>query len=62
MFFFGYEGLKKTLSVVMPDPQHAPLVHMMSATGGEIVSFLFVESLCPIATQNNANAQKKKKR
>ncbi|KAF9390293.1 hypothetical protein CPB97_009633 [Podila verticillata] len=38
MFFFGYEGLKKTLSAVMPDPQHAPLVHMMSATGGEIVA------------------------
>ncbi|KAG0087871.1 hypothetical protein BGZ93_009029 [Podila epicladia] len=38
MFFFGYEGLKKTLTAVMPDPQHAPIVHMMSASGGEIVA------------------------
>ncbi|KAG0035156.1 hypothetical protein BGZ81_000077 [Podila clonocystis] len=31
-------GLKKTLTAVMPDPQHAPIVHMMSASGGEIVA------------------------
>ena len=38
MFFVTYEGLKKTLTTVLPDPQHAPMVHMMSASGGEIVS------------------------
>lgn len=48
MFFFGYEGLKKTLTAVMPDPQHAPIVHMMSASGGEIVSLVESHS---IATQ-----------
>jgi solute carrier family 25 S-adenosylmethionine transporter 26 len=41
MFFVTYEGLKKTFSTVLPDPQHAPMVHMMSASGGEIVSLLF---------------------
>lgn len=45
MFFFGYEGLKKTLTAVMPDPQHAPIVHMMSASGGEIVSFVEPHSI-----------------
>jgi len=38
MFFVTYEGLKKTLSAVLPDPHYAPVVHMMSASGGEIVS------------------------
>lgn len=38
MFFVTYEGLKNTLTTVLPDPQHAPMVHMMSASGGEIVS------------------------
>ncbi|KAF9927372.1 hypothetical protein BGZ67_007548 [Mortierella alpina] len=38
MFFVTYEGLKKTLSAVIPDPQHAPVVHMMSASGGEIAA------------------------
>ncbi|KAG0259988.1 hypothetical protein BG011_002208 [Mortierella polycephala] len=38
MFFVTYEGLKKTLSAVMPDPQYAPVVHMMSASGGEIAA------------------------
>ncbi|KAF9580831.1 hypothetical protein BGW38_002367 [Lunasporangiospora selenospora] len=38
MFFVTYEGLKKTLTTVMPDPQHQPIVHMMSASGGEIAA------------------------
>ncbi|KAF9143376.1 hypothetical protein BGX30_000611 [Mortierella sp. GBA39] len=38
MFFVTYEGLKKTLTTVLPDPQHAPMVHMMSASGGEIAA------------------------
>ncbi|KAF9573693.1 hypothetical protein EC968_008209 [Mortierella alpina] len=38
MFFVTYEGLKRTLSAVIPDPQHAPVVHMMSASGGEIAA------------------------
>ncbi|KAG0313982.1 hypothetical protein BGZ99_008444 [Dissophora globulifera] len=38
MFFVTYEGLKTTLSAALPDPQHAPVVHMMSASGGEIAA------------------------
>ncbi|KAK3814445.1 MAG: mitochondrial carrier domain-containing protein [Benniella sp.] len=38
MFFVTYEGLKTALSTVMPDPQYAPAVHMMSASGGEIAA------------------------
>ncbi|GJJ77008.1 solute carrier family 25 (mitochondrial S-adenosylmethionine transporter), member 26 [Entomortierella parvispora] len=38
MFFVTYEGLKKTLTTVLPDPQYAPVVHMMSASGGEIAA------------------------
>ncbi|KAG0369112.1 mitochondrial carrier domain-containing protein [Gamsiella multidivaricata] len=38
MFFVTYEGLKTTLSAMMPDPQYAPAVHMMSASGGEIAA------------------------
>ncbi|KAF9992468.1 hypothetical protein BGZ65_012200, partial [Modicella reniformis] len=36
MFFVTYEALKTTLSAVIPDPQFAPAVHMLSASGGEI--------------------------
>ncbi|KAG0344577.1 hypothetical protein BG004_004352 [Podila humilis] len=38
MFFVTYEGLKKVFSTVLPDPEHAPAVHMMSASGGEIAA------------------------
>ncbi|KAF9096388.1 S-adenosylmethionine transporter [Mortierella sp. AD031] len=38
MFFVTYEGLKKALTAAMPDPQYAPTVHMMSASGGEIAA------------------------
>ncbi|KAF9358783.1 hypothetical protein BGX26_000926 [Mortierella sp. AD094] len=38
MFFLAYEGLKATLTAVMPDAQYAPVVHMMSASGGEIAA------------------------
>ncbi|KAF9934880.1 hypothetical protein FBU30_010147 [Linnemannia zychae] len=38
MFFVTYEGLKATLSSVFPDSRQAPMVHMMSASGGEIAA------------------------
>ncbi|KAG0210296.1 hypothetical protein BGX28_009452 [Mortierella sp. GBA30] len=38
MFFVTYEGLKNTLTAALPDPQYAPAVHMMSASGGEIAA------------------------
>ncbi|KAI8348683.1 mitochondrial carrier domain-containing protein [Mortierella sp. GBAus27b] len=38
MFFVTYEGLKTALSATMPDPQYAPAIHMMSASGGEIAA------------------------
>ncbi|ORZ04049.1 mitochondrial carrier domain-containing protein [Lobosporangium transversale] len=38
MFFVTYEGLKTGLSAVMPGPQYAPVVHMISASGGEIAA------------------------
>ncbi|KAI1295004.1 hypothetical protein EDD11_008056 [Mortierella claussenii] len=38
MFFVTYEGLKTALTAAMPDPQYAPAVHMMSASGGEIAA------------------------
>ncbi|KAF8936665.1 hypothetical protein BGZ58_003885, partial [Dissophora ornata] len=38
MFFVTYEGLKTALTAAMPDPQYAPVVHMASASGGEIAA------------------------
>ncbi|KAF9969718.1 hypothetical protein BGZ73_007781 [Actinomortierella ambigua] len=38
MFFVTYETLKATLKTMMPEPQQEPLVHMMSASGGEIAA------------------------
>ncbi|KAF9431005.1 hypothetical protein BGZ94_000472 [Podila epigama] len=38
VFFGTYSTLKKTLTAAIPDPQHAPVVHMMSASGGEIAA------------------------
>ncbi|KAF9436773.1 hypothetical protein BGZ76_003004 [Entomortierella beljakovae] len=38
MFFVTYEGLKTVLHAALPDPQYAPVVHMMSASGGEIAA------------------------
>ncbi|KAG0251659.1 hypothetical protein DFQ27_008600 [Actinomortierella ambigua] len=38
MFFVTYETLKATLKTMMPEPQQEPIVHMMSASGGEIAA------------------------
>ncbi|KAG0232793.1 hypothetical protein BGW41_001727 [Actinomortierella wolfii] len=38
MFFVTYETLKTALRKVMPEPQQEPLIHMMSASGGEIAA------------------------
>ncbi|KAG0057625.1 hypothetical protein BGZ83_006998 [Gryganskiella cystojenkinii] len=38
LFFVAYEGLKKTLTTVLPDEKYAPMVHLMSASGGEVAA------------------------